>query len=71
MISLSAIVWAVFFIIIAGLIIWLLKYLIDNLPIPAPFKQVGNALLLIVAVFLLISVLLHLAGIPIVRFGPC
>jgi len=66
MISLSALVQAVLFIIIAGLIFWLLWWLVNYVGLPEPFAKVARVVLAVAAVFVLIAVLLSLAGHPVV-----
>jgi len=66
MISLSALVQAVLFLIIAGLIFWLLWWLVNYVGLPEPFAKVARVVLAVAAVFVLIAVLLSLAGHPVV-----
>jgi len=70
MLSLSAVVAAIMYIIVAGLVFWLLWWLVGYIGLPEPFKKVANVILAVAAVFVLISILMGLAGHPIVRFGP-
>ena len=70
MISISAVVSVLFFIIIAGLIFWLLWWLIGYCGLPEPFNKIARVILAVLAVFILIGALLSLAGTPIVRLGP-
>ena len=68
MISLSALVQAVLFLIIAGLIFWLLWWLVNYVGLPEPFAKVARVVLAVAAVFVLIAVLLSLAGHPVVTW---
>jgi hypothetical protein len=68
MISLSAIVQAILFIIIAGLVFYLLLWLLSYIGLPEPFAKVARVILAVAAVFVLIAVLLSLAGHPIVTW---
>ena len=66
---LSLILW----IIILGLILWLLQYVINNIPLFEPFRQIANVLVVVVGVLMLIMILLSLfgvvdAGLPRLRF---
>lgn len=64
----SDLVNAVVWIIVAGIIFWLLTFLIDYLKIPEPFNRVARVILIVVAVLFLINLLLMLVGKPIVKF---
>lgn len=66
MISLQSLVSAVVYLIIGGLIVWLLLWLIDYLKLPEPFGKVARVVIVVVSVLIVISVLLGLAGHPIV-----
>lgn len=68
MISGTALVSAVITIVCLGLVFWLLTWLLDALGVPEPFRKVGHAILAIAAVIVLISVLMGLAGHPLVRW---
>lgn len=74
MLSISTVVWAIGMIIIAAAIFGLLYWLINHSKLAPifvePFKMVANGILAVASVFILIGILLHLAGIPIIRFGP-
>jgi hypothetical protein len=45
------------------LIVWLLLYVIDMIPLPGPFRQVARVIVMVVAVIWLIKVLLGVSGI--------
>ena len=62
MISISAAVTVVLYLIVAGLIFWLLWWLIGYCGIPEPFNKVARVILAILAVFVLIGILLSLVG---------
>lgn len=66
MISLQSLVSAVVYLIIGGLIVWLLLWLVDYLKLPEPFGKVARVVIVVVSVLIVISVLLGLAGHPIV-----
>ena len=72
MISLTAVVSAILYIIIAaavfGLLYWLLNYSKLAPLIPEPFKMVANGILAVASVFILIGILLGLVGHPIFRW---
>jgi hypothetical protein len=52
-----------------GLLFWLLTYCESQFPNAMPFFKVGRIVLVILAVFVLIGIILGLAGHPIVRFS--
>lgn len=59
MISLSAAVRIIFTIIVAGLIFWLLWWLVGYLTLPQPFDKVARVVLVVLAVAVLIGLLLQ------------
>ena len=61
---LHALIW----IIIAGVIFWLLGWAIAQAGLPAPFDKVARVVLAIVAVVILINALLTLVGRPFIRW---
>ena len=62
MISLTAAVNAVVYLVIAGLVFWLLWWLVNYLAPPEPFAKIANVILAILAVLVLIGILLSLVG---------
>ena len=52
----------VVYIIIVGIILWLLRYLIGVLPMDEQFRTVANVIILVVGVLILILLLLNFAG---------
>lgn len=69
MISGTALISVLVWIIVAGLIFWLLWWLISYVGLPEPFNKVARVILAVVAVLFLINMLLGLTGTPLVRFG--
>lgn len=68
MISLSAAVSILLYIIVAGLVFGLLWWLVDYVGLPAPFAKVAHVILAILAVLVIISMLLSLvSGQPVFR----
>lgn len=68
MISLQGAVTALIYLIVAGLVFWLLHWLLNYTNPPEPFKKVATAILAIAAVLVIIAVLLSLAtGTPVFR----
>lgn len=70
MIAIETVVGAVLYLLIGGLIFWLLTWLVDYVGTPEPFRKVARVALAILAVLVIISVLLGLVGRPLFRWGP-
>ncbi len=62
MISLSAVVTVIIYLIVAGLVFWLLWWLVGYIAPPEPFRKVANVVLAIAAVLVIIGVLMSLVG---------
>jgi hypothetical protein len=70
MIDLGSLVSVVIYLIVAGLILWLLYWLIAYVGLPEPFAKVAYVVLAIVAVLIVIGILLSLiSGQPLFRWG--
>lgn len=63
---LRQIVRGVLMIIVAGAVLGLLWWLIGYLGLPEPFGKVANGVLAIGGVFVLIAIILELAGVPLI-----
>jgi hypothetical protein len=50
-------------IVVVGLVVWLLLYVIDLIPLPAPFGQVARVVVMVVAVIWLIKILMGIGGV--------
>jgi heme A synthase len=59
-ISLSGLVSIVVYLIVAGLILWLLWWLVGYVGLPEPFRKVANVVLAVVAVLIVIGILLSM-----------
>jgi uncharacterized membrane protein len=62
MISLTALVSLVLYLIVGGLVFWLIWWLIGYCGIPEPFNKVARVIVAVVAVLFIIGVLLSLVG---------
>lgn len=62
MISLNAAVSLIIYLVVAGLIFWLLWWLVNYIAPPEPFRKVANVVLAILAVLVVIGILLTLVG---------
>jgi DMSO/TMAO reductase YedYZ heme-binding membrane subunit len=58
----QALVYFVAYVLVLGIVAWLLIYIVDQVPMLAPFKQVARLVITVVAVFILIILLLGLIG---------
>jgi uncharacterized membrane protein YphA (DoxX/SURF4 family) len=68
MISLSSVLYVVVWLLVAGLVFWLLNWLISYCGVPDPFAKVARVVLAICAVVVCILLLLGLAtGQPVFR----
>ena len=52
----------VVYLIVLGVIIWLLRYLVNTIPMDEPFRQIANVVILVVGVLIAILLLLNFAG---------
>jgi len=68
MFSLQSLVQIIVYLIVGGLIFWLLWWLVDYIGLPEPFNKVARVVLAIFAVLFVIGVLLHLTGVQVVRW---
>jgi hypothetical protein len=59
----GALITLVITIIVVGVILWLLIYLVDNVPMFEPFRQVARTIILVVGVLILILILLQFIGV--------
>ena len=62
MISISAVIMVVLYLVVVGVIFWLLNWLIDYCGVPDPFNKVARIILAVLAVFICIALLLSLVG---------
>lgn len=68
MITASALLMLLVYIIVAGLVFYLLYWLIAQVGLPEPFDKVARVILALVAVIFLIGVLMSLAGHPLIAW---
>ncbi len=68
MISAEALVTAVVFLIVLGIIFWLLLWLVDYVGLPEPFNKIAHVVLAVGAVLVIIAVLMGMIGRPLVRW---
>jgi hypothetical protein len=66
----TALVYFTIYVIVLGLVIWLLLYVIDAVPLPDPFNRVARVCIIVIGVLILILLLLNLIGLgPPPRLG--
>jgi hypothetical protein len=68
-ISGEAVISTLIWLVVLGVIFWLLNWLIDYINPQEPIKKVAKVILAIAVVVVLINVLLALAGHPLLRWG--
>jgi hypothetical protein len=61
----ASLVGLVIYLIVVGLIIWLLLYLIDIIPLPEPFHRVARIAIMVIGVLIIILLLLQFIGEPV------
>jgi hypothetical protein len=59
----GSLIYLVIYIIVIGLIVWLLNFLIDAVPMDPPFKRVAKIALMVVSVLIIILLLLQFVGV--------
>lgn len=62
----QTVIWAIFKLIVYGLIFWVLWGVLDQLKPREPFYMVAKAILILGAAFIVINALLSLLGTPLV-----
>lgn len=61
----EALVQILILLLVVGLVVWLARYVVALLPIEEPFKQIANVLILLIAMLIVLTRLLPLAGVRI------
>lgn len=62
----DAVVSSIIWIIVMGLVFWLLSWLINYIGLPEPFGRVAKIILAVAAVVFLVNELMSIAGHPII-----
>ncbi len=68
MFSLTLLVRALVYLVVGGLIVWVLWWVLQQAKIPQPFDKVARVVLILVAALIVIGSLLSLIGYPLI--GP-
>ena len=58
----TSLIMLVVYIIVIALILWLLNYLVDAVPMQEPFKRVAKIAILVIGVLIVILLLLQFVG---------
>lgn len=59
----GSLITLVIYLIVIGLIVWLLLYAVQNIPLPAPFGQVARVFIVVIGVLIVILLLLQFLGV--------
>ena len=59
----TSLIMLVVYIIVIGLVLWLLNYLIDAVPLQEPFNRVAKIAILVIGVLIIILLLLQFIGV--------
>jgi hypothetical protein len=65
----ESVIHGLIYLIVIGVVFWLLWWLINYIALPEPFAKVARVILAIAAVIILINILLGLAGGPHIRWN--
>ena len=58
----AGLIYLVVYIIVVGLVLWLLNYLVDTVPLQDPFRRVAKIAILVIGVLIIILLLLQFIG---------
>ena len=58
----TALVYLAIYIVVTGIVVWLLLYLIDSIPVPEPFHRVARVAVKVIGVLIVILLLLQFVG---------
>jgi len=64
----DSVIHAMIYLIVLGVIFWLIWWLLSYIGLPAPFDKVARVILALAAVVVCINVLLSIAGHPLIRW---
>jgi hypothetical protein len=59
---LATMVHLVIYLVVVGLVAWLLMFLLDYIPVPQPFNKIGKVVIMVLSVLIVIFLLLDLVG---------
>ena len=58
----ESLIYLVLYLVVIGVIVWLLLYLIDAVPVPEPFHRVARVAIIVISVLIVIVLLLQFVG---------
>lgn len=58
----QSLIFLVVYIVVVGLVLWLLRYLVNTIPMEEPFRRVANIAIVVIGVLILILLLLQFIG---------
>ena len=67
MVPLNELLMVVVYLIIVGLIFWVILWAIGAIGIPEPFNKVARVLVILVGLLVVVSILLNMLGHPLLR----
>ena len=59
----TGLIYLVVYIIVVGLILWLLRYVVNTIPMDEPFRRIANIIIVVVGALIVILLLLNFVGI--------
>jgi len=67
-ISGEQVLYAIIWLIVAGLVFWVIQWAINQIGIPEPFNKIVRVILVLLVAIVCINVLLSLAGHPLIKW---
>ena len=58
----QSLIYLVIYLIVVGVILWLLRYLVSVIPMDEPFRRVANIAIIVIGVLIIILLLLSFTG---------
>lgn len=58
----TSLVYLLIYVLIIGVVLWLALYVVQQLPMPAPFAQVARVVIVVIGCLVLILLLLNFVG---------
>ena len=58
----ASLIYLVIYLFVVGVIIWLLHYLVNAIPLEEPFRRVANIVIIVIGVLIVILLLLNFVG---------
>ena len=58
----EALIYLAIYIVVVGIVVWLLLYVIDAVPVPEPFHRVARMAVMVIGILIVILLLLQFVG---------